>query len=426
MSPFPLKASTIHTTYIVFSGFCALLVAMGLARFIFATLIPLIIEAGWFSERATFLLAIANLIGYLAGTIIVSLPKLRLAPGLAIRASLLMAALSFFLCARPAPFAWFAFFLFCAGASAGIVLVLSILNVQSRTPCAHHALIGGILVAGMGSGLILSGLLVPYLATFSLSAVWLGLGAISLAIALITWPAWKEKNNAKVNSAKVNSDEITNQINDETEENASLPSALHPATHPATHRVILGIYASYSLSSLSLAMPQLLFVDFVVRDLQLEMSIAGLYLQLIGIGAILGPLFIGRLADRFGRGRAYRFTLLALGITLLVPVLSVSHWALASVALALGIFNFGQVGVLSARIRALLNQNAAASRHVWARASFLFGLSTAIGASLFTWLLVATSSYLPLFVISAALALFASLVEFAVARHYRSELPVCP
>lgn len=425
-----------RTIYIVFSGFCALLVTMGLARFSFATLIPLAIEAGWFSETQTYTLGVGNLFGYLAGALLASFSWFRVPSGAAIRASLCVAALSFFACSRPGEFAWFAFFLFAGGMTSGVVLVLAMLNVQSRTPPPHHALIGGILVSGMGGGLILSGLLVPLLSELSLTTVWLGLGVTCLALTGLTWAAWSDdtRESSQTETATVTTASARTAAETApaiTATTATMTAAetvsADSSVDSAVHRLVVGSYISYSLSSLSLAMPQVLFIDFVVRELGYGMSTGGLYWQMMGAGAIFGSLCFGRFADRFGRGFSYRVALLALGVTLLVPIASVNVWVLGVMSFCIGVFNFAQVGVLAARLRALLGGDEVLSRRVWARASFLFGLFQAAGSAFYVWLLVTLGGYEGLFLLAGGFALLGGVVEFSVARrHGSSELPVCP
>lgn len=53
----------------LFAGLSASLVAIGLARFAYTPLIPLLIEARWFSVSAVVYLGAANFAGYFAGAL---------------------------------------------------------------------------------------------------------------------------------------------------------------------------------------------------------------------------------------------------------------------------------------------------------------------------------------------------------------------
>lgn len=52
-----------------FSGFCAVLIALGLARFGYAPLIPALVSSHWFTTSQADYLDAANFLGYLAGTL---------------------------------------------------------------------------------------------------------------------------------------------------------------------------------------------------------------------------------------------------------------------------------------------------------------------------------------------------------------------
>ena len=54
----------------VLSAFCASLVGIGLARFAYTPLLPVVVDAHWFEASAAAYLGAANLAGYLAGALL--------------------------------------------------------------------------------------------------------------------------------------------------------------------------------------------------------------------------------------------------------------------------------------------------------------------------------------------------------------------
>ena len=61
---------TAAATRAILAGLCASLVGIGLARFAYTPLIPPLIDAHWFAARDVVFLGAANLLGYLAGTLL--------------------------------------------------------------------------------------------------------------------------------------------------------------------------------------------------------------------------------------------------------------------------------------------------------------------------------------------------------------------
>src|SRR5690606_14186734 len=69
------------------------------------------------------------------------------------------------------------------------------------------------------------------------------------------------------------------------------------------------VYASYGLIALGLVPHMVFLVDYVARGLGQGIAIGGSYWVLFGVGALVGPLIAGRLADRFGFGPSLRAVL---------------------------------------------------------------------------------------------------------------------
>ena len=68
-----LPAETGHPKAVwsyIFAGFCASLIGIGLARFAYTPLLPVLIQAHWFSASDVVYLGAANLVGYLVGALL--------------------------------------------------------------------------------------------------------------------------------------------------------------------------------------------------------------------------------------------------------------------------------------------------------------------------------------------------------------------
>ena len=117
-----------------FAGLAGSFVGIGLARFAYTPLIPALIAAGWFSPAQAAYLGAANLGGYLVGAFAARPVAARVAPRLALRAAMVLAAVAFFACAQPLSFAWFFIWRALAGAAGGILMVVAAPTVLAIVP----------------------------------------------------------------------------------------------------------------------------------------------------------------------------------------------------------------------------------------------------------------------------------------------------
>src|ERR1700712_1653193 len=97
----PETGSAISPAYAIFAGMCASLVAIGLARFAYTPLIPLLIQAHWFSASDVVYLGAANFAGYFVGALCGRPLAARTSRRAALRSMMLLASLAFLACAWP-------------------------------------------------------------------------------------------------------------------------------------------------------------------------------------------------------------------------------------------------------------------------------------------------------------------------------------
>ena len=86
------------------AGLCASLVGIGLARFAYTPLIPVLIAANWFAPAEAVYLGAANLAGYLAGALLARPAADRASAPAVLRTMMVLATASFFACAMPLSF----------------------------------------------------------------------------------------------------------------------------------------------------------------------------------------------------------------------------------------------------------------------------------------------------------------------------------
>jgi MFS family permease len=112
-------------------------------------------------------------------------------------------------------------------------------------------------------------------------------------------------------------------------------------------RRFLGLYAACLICSFGLFVPFVHLVPYAL-DHGVPQSMAVLLLGAIGVGSTAGRFFLGGLADRMGRPRAFVLMFVGMALALLIWVFAAAFWALAAFAFLYGIFYGGWVALFPA------------------------------------------------------------------------------
>lgn len=383
------------------AGLCASLVGLGLARFAYTPLIPALIEAKWFTPAQAVYLGAANLAGYLAGALIARELNARAGSVPALRGMMVLTTIACFACSVPISFAWFFGFRFLAGVSGGVIMVLAATAILPHTAPSKRGLIGGVIFAGVGLGVAASGTLVPLLLQLGVTQAWYGLGALSALLTLISWKAWPAETPA-VHAA------------------AAQPL---PATHGVRSPLVIALCLEYGLNAVALVPHMVFLVDFIARGLGQGIAAGSQYWVLYGIGAVIGPLLTGHLADRAGFAAGLRVAFAIEAVAVAMPAISASPVVLIVSSVAVGGFTPGIVPLVIGRIHELIPHSVTSQRAAWAQATTTFALFQAASAYGLSYLFTQSGGeYALLFVTGAAavtVALALDLVGGFVLGRYR-------
>lgn len=163
----------------IIGGAAALFLAMGVARFAFTPVLPIMQAEFGFSDTTSGLLASANYLGYLLGAVYTRfLPDNR--KYTMYIASVILSVVFILLMASPIQSLWY-LFRFLSGFFSAIVFVLSSEFILEYLEQNNMLQFGGVIYSGIGGGMAFSGLTVPFLSKFvGASTMWLCLGLLSL------------------------------------------------------------------------------------------------------------------------------------------------------------------------------------------------------------------------------------------------------
>jgi MFS family permease len=369
------------------SASCASLVGIGLARFAYTPILPALIGAHWFAPADAAYLGAANLAGYLAGALLGRPLSARIPVPVLLRCLMLLATAAFFACAVPFSLQWFFIWRLLSGVSGGALMVLAAPTVLPHVSHRRLGIASGAIFAGVGLGIAASGTLVPLLLRQGLTEVWCGLGVLSLFLTFVAWAGWPADGSV-----------------------LAAAQERHLERRPA-HR-LRALYAEYALNAAGLVPHMLFLVDFVARGLGQGLDGGAQYWVLFGLGAVVGPVLSGHLADRTGFGPALRLALLVQAVGVALPVLGTGTAGLIVSSLVVGAFTPGIVPLVLGRVRELLPHDIAAQQASWSAATTGFALMQAAAAYGLTFVFTQTNGdYQLLFILGAGILIAALAID---------------
>jgi predicted MFS family arabinose efflux permease len=383
------QTPTHNTKWGIASGFSASLVGIGLARFAYTPLLPAIIDAGWFDSSKAAYLGAANLAGYLVGALTGRAMAERSSTGFTLRAMMLLATVAFVACAFPVSYVWFFVWRLLSGISGGALMVLAAPTVLAYVAPSKRGLAGGVIFMGVGVGIAASGTLVPLLLQQGLKETWLGLGVISLLFTAIAWKGWPKQEAA--------------------------PAKATGHTPQSKNTTLKALYVEYALNAAGWVPHMIFLVAFVAHGLGLGLEVGAQYWVLFGVGATLGPLLAGILADRVGFGQALRLSFILEGVCVCIPALGLgTPWLMAS-STVVGAFVTGTVPLVLGRVQELLVHHPAQQNAAWRTATVGFALFQAVAAYGFSYLFSYSGGNYPLlFVLGTGAIALAFLIDIMV------------
>jgi MFS family permease len=299
------------TWALVLGGMLSLAAAMGVGRFAFTPVLPLMVREGQIDVALGGWLAAANYAGYFAGALCAA--RVPLGASSLARLALAATALLAGSMAWPSPAAWM-LLRFLAGVASAWVFVATSIWCLGALAARGRADAGGWVYAGVGAGIALTGLYCLAAAargTHS-QALWLQLGALALALAAPV--AW-------------------------TLRRLPAPAAPSAAAAPdAAFRMdaeTRGLVVCYGLMGFGYILPAT-FLPVLARSVVDDPRMFGLAWPVFGATAAVSTVLAARAVRRAGRLRVWATSQCAMGVGVLLPSLWLSGWTIALSALLVG------------------------------------------------------------------------------------------
>ena len=192
---------------VVVAGAVALAVAMGIGRFAFTPLLPMMLHDGVIDLPAASWLASANYLGYLAGALLCTfqpwiwarvtrLPPID-APWM-LRAGLVATGVLTLGMAVPWPAGW-PLLRFAAGVASALVFVYTSGWVLSQVARLQAPAMGGVMYTGPGAGIVVSGLFASAMVQWHWHAAqaWLVFGVLAFVLSALVWRTFGRGESAR-------------------------------------------------------------------------------------------------------------------------------------------------------------------------------------------------------------------------------------
>ena len=297
------------------AGLIAMVVAMGIGRFAFTPILPMmqedvgltVAEGGW--------LAASNYAGYLLGAI--SATGYRLSRLVAIMAGLLMIGLATLAMGLGDNFIVWNVLRFLAGVASAWVLISGSSWCLERLAELGSPRFSGVVFAGVGVGIVVAGVacLVMMHRDVGSAGAWIAFGAMSLLLTAIAWPVFRPANLSHPPSPDISS---------------------FPWSADAMRLVLC-----YGISGFGYIIPAT-FLPAMAHEVIRDPAVFGWSWPVFGVAAIVSTLAAAVLTERFSNRRLWAWSHVVMAVGVALPV----FWSgIASIMLA-GLFVGGTFMVI--------------------------------------------------------------------------------
>lgn len=308
----------------------SLAVAMGIGRFAFTPLFPLMVRDGLLDSHAGAMLAAANYLGYLAGALAAS--RLRIKPALLLALGLAGTVLITAAVGWTASGFWWAVLRFLAGVMSAWTLVATSAWGLGWLAAIGRPDLAGVQFSGVGIGIAAAGMFCLLLGrSLPSPQLWIGLAALG-ALASILPLVLSRSLPAPP---------------------APMPAAAAAATGPAAPQATFGLVVCYTLFGFGYILPAT-YLPALARQLVDDPAVFGLAWPVFGAAAAISTVLVSwRLAkaQRLGVWAAAHL-LMAVGVLLPAVWTSLASVTLAALLVGGTFMVITMVGMQEARARA--------------------------------------------------------------------------
>ncbi|MET4558910.1 MFS family permease [Lysinibacillus parviboronicapiens] len=366
---------------ILFGGVLLLVVAMGISRFAFTPILPFMRHDAGFSLEVAGFLASSNYIGYFIGALWAGFIYrhrknfLLLSVVLNVLSVVLMGMIEIYM-------VWLVLRLI-AGITGGLIFVLTSSIIMDYLAKQSLTRWSGYLFSGIGLGIAISGLLVPYFeARFAWQGTWIGLGILSALFFIITFVLWRNLH-----------------VHDGMKVKKSYETKMSRGFMP-------WLIAAYGFEGLGYIITGTFLVDIIhnIPSLQAYSSYSWV---IVGVAAIPSAPVWTVLLEKFSAIKMLYVAYIFQVVGILLPVFSQTVWSVLLSSFLFGLTFVGIVTVTTAYARQLFPTQSGA---VVSLLTTFYAFGQIIGPIIAGKLVTVYSSYKAALIFAGAIILVALMV----------------
>lgn len=298
-----------------FIAVSALAVAMGIGRFAFTPMLPLMVRDGAIRPDAGAWLAASNYLGYLAGALVAG--RMRVSAPALMGFSLIGTAIATAAIGGFDSLTVWLVLRFVAGALSAWTLIATSAWALRELTLAGRVRLAGLVYSGVGLGITIAGVFCIVAARPGVLAkdIWIELGALA-AIILVAPVLLLARGSV-------------------SDRDATLPQNANLAKAAGAVHGSAGIVICYGLFGFGYILPAT-FLPALAREVSDDPRIFGLAWPIFGIAAAVSTVMVGLLSERFDRRRIWACSHMLMAAGVLLPTVWLSLGTLAIAAVLVG------------------------------------------------------------------------------------------
>ena len=382
---------------ILIGGIVALIIVMGIGRFAYTPILPLMQEEINFTSTFAGFLASSNYLGYLLGALVAGLCTWKKGKVFYLRIFLLINIFSTMMMGITNDDWGWMIIRFISGLTSGLVFVLASSIVLDVKKQSTSFIWSGLFYSGVGFGIFITGLIVPMLHPFfSWQGTWIGLGMLSLFMSIFSF-LW----------LKASSPSCQKQVS--TTEKKTI----------SKHKkeLLPWLIASYGCEGSGYIVSGT-FLVALVQEIP-SFNNPSLSWALVGAAAFPSCIVWNFIAKKFGNTLSLQIAFFTQIIGVMIPVILFNTYGTF-----IGAFLFGAtfMGITTLSISEARNLSPNQSNHVIGSLTFVYGIGQIIGP-LIAGKLISIFDY-QLALIFAASVLVCGMVFLGIGQFKSSKMPI--
>ncbi|WP_194841357.1 YbfB/YjiJ family MFS transporter [Salinibacillus xinjiangensis] len=382
-----------NTLLPVIGGISALCIVMGIGRFAYTPILPLMQEATELNDAMAGNLASSNYLGYLLGALAGGMVKWGKGKGFYIQLYLLINILTTFLMGLTSLFWLWFIFRFISGLTSGFVFVLASSIVLDHLARSKRSTWSGLFYSGVGIGIFITGFMVPVFDQFfNWQGSWIGLGLISLMIGVFSM-LWLREPQSSFKQSK------------------------QPTASSKGQKVLLPwLIAAYGCEGCGYIISGT-FLVALVKDIPALSSYPSLSWIFVGVAAIPSCIIWAHLAQKWGKLLTLQIAFVMQMIGVLFPILFFNAYGALIGALLFGLTFMGITTLCVLTARQIFPEQ---SSKVIGYLTCIYGIGQIIGPVVAGYLISTSGKYNSSLVL-AAVVLFFGLMFLGVGQYKASK-----